>query len=64
MCGVDPLNLAGTLLPGAKVPALASNRLVYRDGIPAAAEIAGKQHFWLELDQQACSELHSKLIRH
>ncbi|MDR7286592.1 ATP-dependent Lhr-like helicase [Pseudomonas corrugata] len=64
VCGVDPLNLAGTLLPGAKVPALASNRLVYRDGIPAAAEIAGKQHFWLELDQQAAIEIRSKLTRH
>ena len=42
VCGVDPLNLAGTLLPGAKVPALASNRLVYRDGVAVAAEIAGK----------------------
>lgn len=64
VCGVDPLNLAGTLLPGAKVPALASNRLVYRDGLPAAAEIAGKQQFWLELDQQAMAEVRSKLIRH
>jgi ATP-dependent Lhr-like helicase len=64
VCGVDPLNLAGTLLPGAKVPALASNRLVYRDGLPAAAEIAGKQVFWLELDQQASAEVRSKLIRH
>ena len=64
VCGVDPLNLAGTLLPGAKVPALASNRLVYRDGLPVAAEIAGKQHFWLELDQQASAEVRSKLIRH
>ena len=64
VCGVDPLNLAGTLLPGAKVPALASNRLVYRDGLPAAAQIAGKQVFWLELDQQSTAELHKKLIRH
>ena len=64
VCGVDPLNLAGTLLPGAKVPALASNRLVYRDGIPAAAEIAGKQQFWLELDQQDSGQVRSKLIRH
>ncbi|MBN3860651.1 DEAD/DEAH box helicase [Pseudomonas frederiksbergensis] len=64
VCGVDPLNLAGTLLPGAKVPALASNRLVYRDGVPAAAEIAGKQQFWLEQDQQASAELHNKLTRH
>ena len=64
VCGVDPLNLAGTLLPGPKVPALASNRLVYRDGLPAAAEIAGQPHFWLELDQQAMAEVHGKLIRH
>ncbi|VVO20249.1 DEAD/DEAH box helicase [Pseudomonas fluorescens] len=64
VCGVDPLNLAGTLLPGNKVPALASNRLVYRDGLPAAAEIAGKQHYWLELDQQASAELRNKLIQH
>ncbi|WP_372876533.1 DEAD/DEAH box helicase, partial [Pseudomonas sp.] len=30
----DPLNLVGTLLPGSKVPALAGNRLLYRDGVP------------------------------
>jgi ATP-dependent Lhr-like helicase len=64
VCGVDPLNLAGTLLPGVKVPALASNRLVFRDGLPVAAEIAGKQVFWLELELQASTELHSKLIRY
>jgi len=46
------------------VPALASNRLVYRDGLPAAAEIAGKQIFWVELEQPASTELHTKLIRH
>jgi ATP-dependent Lhr-like helicase len=51
------------LLPGAKVPALASNRLVYRDGLPAAAQIAGKLHFWLELDVQAMGEIRSKLIQ-
>ncbi|MBU6960972.1 DEAD/DEAH box helicase [Pseudomonas sp. CVAP len=64
VCGVDPLNLAGTLLPGHKVPALASNRLVYRDGLPAAAEIAGAQHYWLELDQAAATEVRRKLIQH
>ncbi|MFP0195319.1 DEAD/DEAH box helicase [Pseudomonas sp. PHC1] len=64
VCGVDPLNLAGTLLPGAKVPALASNRLVYRDGLPVAAEVAGKQQFWVELDQVSMEQVRSKLIRH
>ncbi|MHB2250074.1 DEAD/DEAH box helicase [Pseudomonas fitomaticsae] len=64
VCGVDPLNLAGTLLPGAKVPALASNRLVYRDGLPVAAEVAGKQQFWVEMDQVSMEQARSKLIRH
>ncbi|MBV4456399.1 DEAD/DEAH box helicase [Pseudomonas sp. COR58] len=64
VCGVDPLNLAGTLLPGAKVPALAGNRLVYRDGVPAAAEIAGKQQYWLELAPDAMTALRNRLIQH
>ncbi|SFW76360.1 MULTISPECIES: DEAD/DEAH box helicase [Pseudomonas] len=63
VCGVDPLNLAGTLLPGAKVPALASNRLVYRDGLPVAAQIAGKQHLWIELDAQGMAEVRNKLVQ-
>ncbi|MDB5949666.1 MAG: box helicase [Massilia sp.] len=40
--GVDPLNLCGTLLPGDKVPALAGNRILFRDGLPIATIIAGK----------------------
>jgi ATP-dependent Lhr-like helicase len=40
--GVDPLNLCGTLLPGDKVPALAGNRILFRDGLPVATVIAGK----------------------
>jgi ATP-dependent Lhr-like helicase len=43
---VDPLNLVGTLLPGSKVPAVSGNRVVYRDGIPAAALVAGKPQYW------------------
>ena len=33
--GVDPLNLAGILTPGPRLAALAGNRLLYRDGVPA-----------------------------
>jgi ATP-dependent Lhr-like helicase len=40
--GVDPLNLCGTLLPGDKVPALAGNRILFRDGLPVSTVIAGK----------------------
>ena len=31
----DPLNLVGIIVPGARVPAVRSNRVVYRDGLPA-----------------------------
>jgi len=44
----DPMNLVGTLLPGSRVPAVSGNRVVYRDGIAAAAMIAGKPQYWLE----------------
>jgi len=38
----DPLNLQGTLLPGAKVPAVAGNRLLLRDGVPVATLVAAR----------------------
>ena len=39
--GTDPLNLAGITTPGTKVAALATNRVLYRDGVPVAARVAG-----------------------
>jgi ATP-dependent helicase Lhr and Lhr-like helicase len=36
LSGADPLNLAGILTPGPKLPALTGNRVLYRDGIPIA----------------------------
>ena len=45
--GADPLNLAGILLPGAKVPALTSNRVLYRDGATIAALVGGEIQ-WIE----------------
>src|SRR5450830_217928 len=45
LSGVDPLNLCGTLLPGDKVPALAGNRVLFRDGVAVATLVAGKFHY-------------------
>jgi ATP-dependent Lhr-like helicase len=61
--GVDPLNLAGTLLPGAKVPAVVGNRLVYRDGVPIAAIVAGKPQYWGELDAGMMLQVRDRLFR-
>ena len=37
----DPLNLAGIVTPGERVPAIAANRIAFRDGVPIAARVAG-----------------------
>ena len=38
----DPLNLAGVLTPGPRVPAILGNRVVYRDGVPVASLESGE----------------------
>jgi len=45
--GADPLNLVGVIAPGMKVPALLSNRVLYRDGV-AIATLTGGEITWLE----------------
>jgi ATP-dependent Lhr-like helicase len=45
VAATDPLNLAGTLLTGDKVPAVAGNRLLFRDGILVATLVAGQFNF-------------------
>ena len=39
--GADPLNQAGIVTPGERVPAIAANRIAFRDGVPIAARVAG-----------------------
>jgi ATP-dependent Lhr-like helicase len=46
ICAADPLNLAGITTPGDKVSAIASNRVLYRDGVPVAAQL-GASFRWL-----------------
>ena len=42
LSAADPLNLEGILTPGARVPALATNRIVFVGGVVAATLIAGE----------------------
>jgi ATP-dependent Lhr-like helicase len=42
LSAADPLNLTGTLLPGARIGSLASSRVLYRDGVPIAALVGGE----------------------
>jgi len=40
--GADPLNIIGILTPGARVSAIAPNRILLRDGVPIASLEAGQ----------------------
>ncbi|MBS0213252.1 MAG: DEAD/DEAH box helicase [Proteobacteria bacterium] len=39
--GADPLNVVGSVIAGARVPAVATSRIVFRDGVPIATQVAG-----------------------
>ncbi len=43
----DPGNLLGGVLPGARVPRVAGNRVLYRDGVPFATRV-GERVQWLQ----------------
>jgi ATP-dependent Lhr-like helicase len=42
LSAADPLNLVGVLTPGPRIPAIAANRILLRDGLPIAAMEAGQ----------------------
>ncbi len=45
LSGADPLNLLGIVTPGPRLPSLAGNRLLYRDGLPIAVYAGGEVRF-------------------
>jgi ATP-dependent Lhr-like helicase len=61
--GADPLNLAGILLPGPKVPAVYSNRLLLRDGVAVAALIGGEAHYFVQLTPEQAWQAKNILLR-
>ena len=63
--GADPLNLAGIVTPGDTVAALATNRILYRDGIPVAVkEGDGKrERFLIDVTSDDEPQLKAALVR-
>jgi ATP-dependent Lhr-like helicase len=59
----DPLNVVGLLTPGARVPALTGNRVLFRDGVPIATLSAGEVIFHEVLDGSAEWEARNRLLR-
>jgi Lhr-like helicase len=63
LSAADPLNLLGLILPGAKLPALPSNRLLLQGGLPLAL-LAGKEtQFLQEVATERRWELENRLLR-
>ncbi|MGH8162660.1 MAG: DNA glycosylase AlkZ-like family protein, partial [Gammaproteobacteria bacterium] len=59
----DPLNLVGVLAPGDRTPALAGNRILYRDGVPIAARVAGEVRFLADVAPGTEWALRNRLLR-
>jgi ATP-dependent Lhr-like helicase len=57
------LNLLGIVTPGARLPSLAGNRLLYRDGLPVAAYAAGEVRFLENLEPKDQWEAQTALLR-
>jgi ATP-dependent Lhr-like helicase len=47
----DPLNLVGIIMPGPRITAHTSNRILYQDGAPIASFESGETHFLVELSR-------------
>ncbi len=62
--GSDPLNLVGTVLAGDKVPAVNGSRVLYRDGVPIAALVAGKPIALIALSAEELQQAKHALLRH
>jgi ATP-dependent Lhr-like helicase len=63
LSGADPLNLVGIVTPGARLPALSSNRVLYRDGVPVALLAGGEVRFLEQLEPKEQWEAQNLLLR-
>ncbi len=63
--GADPLNLVGILTPGDTVPAVGTNRILYRDGVPVAVKAgAGSgERMLVEVSPEERERLRTALVR-
>jgi len=63
LSAADPLNLVGILTPGARVPALTGNRVLYRDGVPVAVLVGGEVRFLEQLEPAQEWDVRNELLR-
>jgi ATP-dependent Lhr-like helicase len=59
----DPLNMLGILVPGPRLAAAASNRLLYRDGVPVAVLEAKEIRYLVEMNAADQWQARNALLR-
>jgi ATP-dependent Lhr-like helicase len=59
----DPLNLTGVITPGQRIATQASQRLVYRDGVPVAVCVQGKIGFLESLSTEEELQVKNAFLR-
>ena len=59
----DPLNLLGVVTPGGRLSPAASNRILYRDGVPIAILEAKELHFLIEMTAAEQWQARNALLR-
>jgi len=63
LSALDPLNLVGTVVAGAKVPRQLGARVLWRDGLPIGTLAAGKIEWRVELPLAEQHQAHKALTR-
>jgi ATP-dependent Lhr-like helicase len=63
LSAADPLNLIGILTPGARLPALTGNRMLYRDGLPIAVYAGSEVKFLEQLEPAEQWQARGALLR-
>ncbi len=59
----DALNLLGIIAPGQRVPVSGDNRVLYKDGVPVAVQVAEEVKFLSEVTPEAEWALRNSLLR-
>ncbi|HYE38032.1 DEAD/DEAH box helicase [Methylocaldum sp.] len=63
LSAVDPLNLVGIITPGAKIPALPGNRVLFQGGIPTALHVGKETQFLVSVEKHREWELKNRLTQ-
>ena len=59
----DPLNLIGSVLPGERIPAVHTNRILFNNGLPVAKQLNGATTFLTDVDPASRWEIDNLLTR-